>query len=159
PGRTTVQTNLVLPEALVEIAMIATPNGTDRRVIHPAGWMQSPRPYSYAIKTGDTLFLAGLVSRSGKDDSAIAGHMKAQTGAVLENRGEILKTAGMTHADVVTSRVYITDTAMFQDMNASYRTFFPKDPPARATVRTGLMGSQFLVEITLVAVKGGARKA
>src|SRR4029450_8931335 len=98
------------------------------------------------------LFLAGLVSRNGKDDSVIAGDMKSQTRTILENAGEILKTAGMTHADVVSSRVYITDTAMFQDMNEAYRAFFPKDPPAHATVKTGLMGPQFVVEITLVAV-------
>jgi 2-iminobutanoate/2-iminopropanoate deaminase len=159
PGRTTVQTNLVLPEALIEIAMVATPKGADRQVIHPSGWMKSPRPYSYGIKSGDTLFLAGLVSRNGKDDSVIPGDMKVQTRTILENAGEILKTAGMTHADVVSSRVYITDTAMFQDMNAAYRAFFPKDPPARATVKTGLMGPQFVVEITMVAVKGPAREA
>ena len=159
PGRTTVQTNLVLPEALIEISMVAAVKGADRQVIHPSGWMKSPRPYSYGIKSGDTLFLAGLVSRSGKDDSAISGDMKTQTRTVLENAGEILKAAGMTHADVVSSRVYITDTTMFQDMNAAYRPFFPKDPPARATVKTGLMGPQFSVEITLVAVKGPAREA
>ena len=159
PGRTTVQTNLVLPEALIEISMVATPKGADRRVIHPSGWMKSPRPYSFGIKSGDTLFLAGLVSRNGKDDSVIAGDMKLQTRTILENAGEILKTAGMTHADVVSSRVYITDTAMFQDMNEAYRAFFPKDPPARATVKTGLMGPQFVVEITLVAVKGPTREA
>jgi aminoacrylate peracid reductase len=159
PGRTTVQTNLVLPEALIEISMVATPKGADRGVIHPSGWMKSPRPYSFGIKSGDTLFLAGLVSRNGKDDSVIAGDMKSQTRTILENAGEILKTAGMTHADVVSSRVYITDTAMFQDMNEAYRAFFPKDPPARATVKTGLMGPQFVVEITLVAVKGPTREA
>ena len=159
PGRTTVQTNLVLPEALIEISMVAAPKGADRRVIHPSGWLKSPRPYSYGIKSGDTLFLAGLVSRSGKDDSAISGDMKTQTRTVLENAGEILKAAGMTHADVVSSRVYITDTTMFQDMNAAYRPFFPKDPPARATVKTGLMGPQYSVEITLVAVRGPAREA
>jgi reactive intermediate/imine deaminase len=159
PGRTTVQANLVLPEALVEISMVAAPKGADRQVIHPAGWMRSPRPYSYGIKSGDTLFLAGLVSRSGKDDSAIAGDMKVQTRTILENAGEILKAAGMTHADVVSSRVYMTDTAMFQDMNAAYRSFFPKDPPARATVKTALMGPQYSIEITLVAVKGPAREA
>src|SRR5207247_3123455 len=69
PARTTVVANLVLPEALVEIAMVAVPKGKERTVVHPADWMQSPNPYSYGIKTGNTLFLAGLVSRNGKDNS------------------------------------------------------------------------------------------
>jgi enamine deaminase RidA (YjgF/YER057c/UK114 family) len=80
--------------------------------------------------------------------------MKTQTTAVLENGAAILKAAGMTPADVVQSRIYITDTAAFQDMNAAYRAFFPKDPPVRATVKAGLMGAQYVVEITMLAVKG-----
>ena len=37
--------------------------------------MPSPNPYSYGIKTGTTLFLAGLVSRNGKDNSVVEGDM------------------------------------------------------------------------------------
>jgi reactive intermediate/imine deaminase len=159
PVRTTVVANLARPEALVEIAMVAVPNGAQRRVIHPAGWMRSPNPYSYGIRSGDTLFLAGLISRNGKDNSMVAGDITLQTRTVMENAGEILKAADMTYADVVSSRVYITDTALFQDMNATYRTYFPKEPPARATVRTGLMNPDARVEITLLAVAGGVREA
>ena len=63
PTRTTVVTDLVLPEALVEIAMVAIKDGVERRVVHPAGWNKSPN-YSYGIQSGDTLFLAGLVARN-----------------------------------------------------------------------------------------------
>jgi enamine deaminase RidA (YjgF/YER057c/UK114 family) len=89
----------------------------------------------------------------------IPGDIKVQTRTVMESAGEILKSGGMTYADVASSRVYITDTAMFQEMNATYRTYFPKDPPARATVITPLMNAQAVVEITLLAVKGGVREA
>jgi reactive intermediate/imine deaminase len=159
PGRTTVQSDFVLPGGLIEISMIAIPRGKERKVIHPSDWMKSPNPYSYGIRSGDTLFLAGLVSRNGKDNSVVTGDIKAQTKAVMDNAGEILKAAGMAHSDVATSRVYITDAAAFQDMNSVYRTYFPKDPPARATVKAGLMGPQFVVEITMIAVKGPAREA
>lgn len=154
PARTTVAADLLNPDALIEVAMVAITPGAERTVIHPSDWIKSPNPYSYGIKSGVTLFLAGLVSRNGKDNSIVEGDIKVQTKAVLDNAGEILKAAGMSHADVVSSRVYITDTAFFQDMNAVYRTYWPKDPPARATVRAGLMGPQYVVEITTVAVKG-----
>jgi aminoacrylate peracid reductase len=148
-----------MPEALVEISMIAVPNGAERQVLHPVGWLKSPSPYSYGIRSGDTLYLAGLISRNGKDNSMVAGDIKVQTRTVMENAGEILKAGGMTYADVACARVYITDTALFQDMNATYRTYFPKDPPARATVKTGLTSPEAVVEITLLAVKGGVREA
>ena len=159
PARTTVVANLAMPDALVEISMVAVPEGRERRVMHPASWIKSPSPYSYGILSGDTLYLAGLIARNGKDNSMVAGDMKIQTRTAMENAGEILKAAGMTCADVVSARVFITDTAFFQDMNGVYRSYFPKDPPARATVRTGLTSPEAVVEITLVAVKGGVREA
>jgi 2-iminobutanoate/2-iminopropanoate deaminase len=158
PTRTTVVANLVAPDALVEVGMVALRDGVERRVVHPATWLRSPSPYSYAIQSGDTLFLSGLVSRDGKDNAAVPGDMKTQTETVLRNAREILAAAGMTTADVVSSRVFITDTAMFQDMNAVYRTAFMASPPSRATVKAGLTAPQYLVEITMLAVKGGARE-
>jgi 2-iminobutanoate/2-iminopropanoate deaminase len=158
PTRTTVVTDLVLPEALVEIAMVAIKDGAERRVVHPADWNKSPN-YSYGIQSGDTLFLAGLVARNMKDNSIVAGDIGLQTQTVLSNAGEILKAAGMTHADVASSRVFITDATKFQDMNAAYRPFFPKDPPARATVKAALMNPSYQVEITLLAVKSSDREA
>jgi reactive intermediate/imine deaminase len=128
-------------------------------MIHPAGWLKSPSPYSYGILSGDTLFLSGLISRNGKDNSMVPGDIKIQTRTVMENAAEILKAGGMTFSEVASSRIYITDTAFFQDMNATYRTYFPKDPPARATVKTGLMNEEARVEITMLAVKGGVREA
>ena len=151
PTRTTVVADLVLPDALIEISMVAVPTGAERVVVQPAGWSTSPSPYSYAIRTGDTLFLSGLVSRNGKDNSVITGDVPTQTAAVLDNATEILKAAGMTLANVVSSRVYLPDGDTFQQMNATYRKYFSSAPPARATVVTGLAGSQYNVEITLVA--------
>ncbi len=151
PVRTTIVSDFVVPGALVEMSMVAVPNGGERQVIHPAAWMASPNPYSYGIKSGTTLFLAGLVSRNGKDNSVVEGDMTAQTKTVLDNARDILAQAGMTFDNVVSSRVYITDGSKFQEMNKTYVTYFTKQPPARATVIAPLMGPQYLVEITLTA--------
>jgi len=48
---------------------------------------------------------------------------------------------------------------VFERMNAAYRTRFPVDPPARATVITPLVSRDFLIEITMVAAKGSGRSA
>ena len=88
PARTTVMVPL-LNEGLVEIAAVAVPDGGERVVVNPSDWMVSPNPYSYGIKTGNTLFLAGLISRNGKDNTPIKGDMAAQTedGAGQRRRG------------------------------------------------------------------------
>jgi 2-iminobutanoate/2-iminopropanoate deaminase len=161
PARTTVVVTapLALPAALVEMSMVAVPNGAERRVVHPSDWMASPNPYSYGIKTGDTLFLSGLVSRSGKDNTIVKGDATAQTKKVLDNGGAILEAAGMSYADVVSARVFLADAATFQQMNLAYRPYFPAVPPARATARVGLTGADYLIEITMVAVKDASRAA
>ncbi len=151
PTRTTVVADFVLPGALVEISMIAVPAGAEHAVVHPDGWLRSPNPYSYAIQSGDTLFLSGLVSRNGRDNTVVKGDVTAQTKVVLDNAGELLKAAGLTHANVVSARVYLPDLAHFPAMNAAYREYFRSAPPARATVKSALAGSDYAVEITLVA--------
>jgi 2-iminobutanoate/2-iminopropanoate deaminase len=159
PTRTTVVAHLVVPEALIEIAMVALKDGVEREVVHPSSWLRSPNPYSYGIRSRDTLFLSGLVSRSGKDNTVVKGDITAQTGVVLQNAREILAAAGMSLADVASAKVYITDTALFQDMNAAYREAFPANPPARATVRCALMSPDYVVEVTMLAVKSAGRTA
>jgi reactive intermediate/imine deaminase len=157
PTRTTVMTDLVAPDALVEIAMVAVPAGAERVVVHPEGWMTSPNPYSYAIRTGDTVFLSGLVPRRGRDNSPIDGDIGVQTGAIIDNASELLAAAGLTLGHVVSSRVYLTDAAHFAGMNQAYRQAFGEAPPARATVKSGLAGPDFLVEMTFTA--SAARRA
>ncbi len=158
PARTTVMLPL-LNEGLVEIAVVAVPDGGERVVVNPSEWMSSPNPYSYAVKSGNTLLLSGLIARNGKDNSPIKGDMAAQTKAVLENGAAVLKAAGLSYGDVVSARVYVSDQAAFQDMNNVYRTYFPTDPPARATVKALMTSPDYIVEITMVAVKASNRSA
>jgi 2-iminobutanoate/2-iminopropanoate deaminase len=111
------------------------------------------------VRTGDTLFLAGLVPRRGVDNALVKGDIGAQTNAIFENADAILREAGLTLADVVSARVFLTDGAAFERMNAAYRARFPESPPARATVITPLVSPDFTIEITMVAVHGLRRTA
>lgn len=74
-----------------------------------------------------------------------------QTRVVLDNAGALLQAAGMTHADVVSARLFLPDPSGFEQMNRQYRTYFPANPPVRATVQAGLASSQYGVEMTLIA--------
>lgn len=152
PVRTTVVSDFVVPGALIEISAVAIPTGGERVVVTPAGW-STANPYSYAIKSGDRLFMSGLVSRGVKDNQPIDGDMTAQVNVIMANAGELLKAAGFGFEHVVANRVYITDGTKFAEMNKAYVPMFPKDPPTRATVIVGLPGPTYQVEITMVANK------
>ena len=153
PARTTMMTNMLRPEALIEISAVGIPNGGERVVVLPEGWTRPSNPYSYGIKSGDTLFLSGLVSRSGATDEVVEGDIATQVNTVMANAQAILGAAGMSLGDTVSSRVALRDIAEFQQMNEVYRSHWEKDRPTRATVQAGLLGN-YGVKITFVAVRG-----
>jgi 2-iminobutanoate/2-iminopropanoate deaminase len=151
PTRTTVVTDPLTPGALVEISAVGARTGADRRVVHPASWMTSPNPYSYAIRTGDTLFLSGLIARNGTDNSVVTGDVGTQTRAVMENARALLDAAGLSFAHVVSARAFLPNLKDFAEFNRVYREYVAADRPARATVGAALTGSAYNVEVTFVA--------
>ena len=160
PTRTTVVTEPLAaadPAALVEMSVAAVPAGTERRAVHPSGWMASPNPYSYAMRAGDLLFLSGLLSRNGRDNSVIDGGVAVQTKAVIDNARDLLEAAGLALSHVVSTRVFLTDVADLQEMNRVYHEQFPDAPPARATVAASLTASPYKVEMTFIASAGQRR--
>ena len=134
PTRTTIIAGTIAPMARVQISAVALRNGVERAVIYPTGWQKNPN-YSYGIKSGNTLFLSGLVARDPKTGADVSGDITAQTKQVLQNAGEILQAAAMNYADVVSARAFISDAAQFQTMNAAYR---PSAKAGCAQARTGV---------------------
>jgi 2-iminobutanoate/2-iminopropanoate deaminase len=155
PARTTVIGSMVRSGALIEIQVTAVPNGAPRKAILPAGWAKPTSPYSYAIQSGDTLYMSGLVSRSGKDNSQVQGDIATQVKTIMDNAGEILKAAGMSYGDLVAGHVALRDMKLFAPMNDAYRVYWEKDRPARVSCQVSPPGT-FDVEITFVAVKGSS---
>jgi len=159
PARTTVVAQPPVPGARLQVSAIAAAPGVSRAVVAPDGWAAPAGPFSYAIRAGDTLFLSGLVPRRGSDNALVKGEIETQTRVIFENAKAILAAAGLTYADVVSARVFLTSASVFDRMNGIYRTYFPSDPPARATVMTPLASPDFLIEITMTAVTGPPRVA
>ena len=158
PTRTTLVVDPLTPGADVEISAVAVPAGSDRRPVHPSSWMPSPNPYSYGIRASDTLFLSGLIPRSGKDNTVVSGDVAAQTRAVLQNAKELLEAAGLSFAHLVSARAFLPDLKDFPEFNRVYREIVGHERPARATVGAGLTAPAYKVEITFVA-SAAARQA
>lgn len=151
PSRTTVVADLLGPDTLIEVAAVAVPRGGRRSVIEPAGWAKSPLPYSYCVRGGDALFLAGLVARDRNTNQPVEGGVGAQLDLIMTNARDILGAAGLSLDHVVSARIYLTDRASFAEMNEGWRRHFARATPARATVIAGLMQPAYKIEVTLVA--------
>lgn len=109
-------------------------------------------PYSQAIRSGDTVWVAGQLGLDPATGKMAEGGIEAETRKALENVRAILGAAGLSLEDVVQTQVFLADLDDFQAMNAVYAGFFPKDPPARATVQVARLPRGAKVEILAVAL-------
>ena len=130
-----------------------TAQTSGKRVVAPTNIPYLGLPYSPGILVGNTLYLAGQLGRDPKSTELVAGGIEGQTRQALTNIREVLREAGMDFGDVVNTTAYIVDFKEFDGFNKVYREFFPKDPPARATVAVAALNQGARVELQMVAVK------
>jgi 2-iminobutanoate/2-iminopropanoate deaminase len=144
PARATAITGLMGAEAFVEISLIASSGG--RTVI---GYPVSPSvPISAAVRTGDLVFLSGILGNTDVNARDVAG----QAREVLARIGRTLESAGLSHAHVVDNLVYLANLSDRAEVDGVYREFFPSDPPASTTIGTRLVARTGLVEMMMTAV-------
>ena len=123
-----------------------------KQVIYTPKVAKSSLPLSQATLAGNLLFIGGAVATNERGEIVGKGDIKAQARQALENIKAIVEAAGGTLRDVTRTTVYLTDLANYNGMNEVYRTYFPVEPPARATVRVDLANPDFLIEIEATAV-------
>src|SRR6185369_14296588 len=109
--------------------------GSKRKVIFTTEAPKPIGPYSQAILTGNTLYLAGQVGidpASGKLDST---GIEGETRRALKNLTAVLQAAGMNMSHVTKTTIYLKNVKDFAKVNEIYATFFTNGaPPARETV-------------------------
>ena len=116
-------------------------------------WVKKmPLPLSPVVKAGGFVFVSGYAAyRDRKTEAPVEG-IEAQTRETLEVIKDILEDVGSSLDKVVKVTVFLKNAQDFPKMNEVYRTFFPKDPPARSTLVTGLLFPELLVEIECMAI-------
>jgi len=107
-------------------------------------------PFSPAIRAGDYIFVSGQVGFTDSSGKEVKG-IEAQTRQCLENIKQVLQVAGSSLNDVVKVTIFLGDGSQFNQMNEVYRSYFPKDYPARSTIVTTMFIPNMLVEIECVA--------
>ena len=111
-------------------------------------------PYAQAVRAGDLLFLSGQIPLDPSTGEMVKGDIAVQTRRVMDNLGAVLATAGAGFQDVVKTTIYLVNLGDFGLVNEVYGSYFPSDPPARATVQVAALPRGASVEIDLVAHVG-----
>jgi 2-iminobutanoate/2-iminopropanoate deaminase len=109
-------------------------------------------PYAQAVRAGGLVFVSGQIPADPATGALVEGGVREQTERVLRSLGAVLDAAGSGLDLVVKTTVFLTDLGRFAEMNEVYGRFFPKDPPARATVQVAALPRGAAVEIEAVAL-------
>lgn len=114
--------------------------------------------YSRAVRAGDFVFIAGTTA--GSPDGVVGGNDAAmQTREIFVRLAAALEHAGATFADVVRTRIYLTNMADFDAVGRVHGEFFGEIRPAATAVEvSALAAPDMLVEIDVDAIIGSAAK-
>ncbi len=110
--------------------------------------------YSRVVVRGDPAWISGTTSIV---DGRVAhpGDAAAQTRQALATIRESLERAGFTLADVVRTRMVVTDISRWEEVGRAHGEFFGDVRPATSMLQvSGLIDPAMLVEIEADAVRG-----
>jgi 2-iminobutanoate/2-iminopropanoate deaminase len=108
-------------------------------------------PYSQAVRAGNMLFISGQVAIDPATTEMCTKDIIEETHQVMKNLSVILTEAGMSFGNVVKTTIFLSDMALFSDVNSIYGKYFNGNFPARETVSVKGLPKNANVEISMIA--------
>ncbi|MGH7813802.1 MAG: RidA family protein [Candidatus Binataceae bacterium] len=104
--------------------------------------------YSRLVRAGDFVAVSGTTATDERGRIVGIGQMYVQARQALTNIKAALERAGLSLANVIRTRMFVTDIARFNDAARAHREFFADSPPASTMVEVRrLAHPDMLIEI------------
>ena len=122
-----------------------------------ASW-ESIVGYSRAVRIGNHIWVAGTTATDENGNVVGVGDAAVQTRYALQKIGRALSEAGFTFADVVRTRMFVTDISQWEIIGRIHGEIFGSIRPAATMVEVAkLIDPQHLIEIEVDAFLGDDR--
>ena len=109
--------------------------------------------YSRAVRAGSVVEVSGTAAAGPEGGILAPGDVYGQAREALRIIGDALREAGASYADVVRTRVYVTDASRWEEAGRAHGEVFADIRPANTVVAvSGFVDPAILVEIEATAV-------
>lgn len=110
-------------------------------------------PYNQAVMSGDMLFISGQIALIPGTSDLNDADIPTEATQVMKNLQAILTEAGMDFSHVIKTTIFLSDMALFTQVNEVYGSYFTSNYPARETVAVKGLPKNVNVEISMIASK------
>ncbi len=127
----------------------------DRQNIASGTPWESVHGYSRAVRVGSNVYVSGTTASDEHGNVMGENDPYTQTVYIIEKISRALNEAGATLADVVRTRVFVTDISRWEEVARGHVRFFGEIRPVSTMVEiTQLVDKRQMVEIEVDAVIG-----
>src|SRR5262250_2374859 len=121
-----------------------------KQIVKTGSVAQPIGPYSLGVCSGNLVFVSGTVGW--RPDGSIPADIKEQCRQMYENLQHVLRAAGSSLDNVVSTTTYLVNASDYRVLNEVRAKYFQKEAPASAVVVVKeLVWPELLVEVEAVA--------
>jgi enamine deaminase RidA (YjgF/YER057c/UK114 family) len=110
--------------------------------------------FSRAVRVGDRILVSGTTATDAHGACVCEGDVEGQTVFILDKIAAALDALGATLDDVVRTRIYLTDPALWEGASLAHASVFGSVLPANTLVAVAGLVGPYLIEIEAEAVLG-----
>ena len=127
----------------------------EREFLNPEGMATPPANlYNHVVKVGNTVYIAGQLSRDENGNAVHIGDAEAQTVQAWKNLETAIKSVGGTLADIVKTNTYVVGQENMAKVRAARLNILPPEgrPTSTTVIVAGLADPGLVIEVEAIAV-------